>query len=374
MYDDLFVIYENNLNSDKQKSINNITQKSSLQYPKFDFINQALNNSINNNTQESPFVLYLEPSYKTNEVNSFDNFNFVSNELNEDLKFIDIEDLLKQEGITSVNGKSIKFGDRNLRTWGKETSNHRKKDPHTGYASARDISIVGGTIKDYEDLKNILINNITVRNWMTVKGWGIINEVTPEILSQTKGTGKHFHFGPDSWAKNTWSAWINNPTFSVRQSFKNYTNSNSFNSNQQFAISLNNTYRKALISKGLNPDYSYILTAQDANESGWGKNVKGNYNYGNITTSGNDWHVKSKKYGKWKDFSSLEDYVNYKINYLSGRRYDFFNLYKPGDNVAASMQRLANQGYAPDNNRYGINVANTYNTLLKYLNGNNNQR
>jgi hypothetical protein len=32
---------------------------------------------------------------------------------------------------------------------------------------------------------------------MSKKKWGIINELTPQVLSKTRGTGRHFHFGPD---------------------------------------------------------------------------------------------------------------------------------------------------------------------------------
>ena len=133
------------------------------------------------------------------------------------LKNIDIEDLLKRGGITSVNGKQIKFGNKALRTSniGSKTSNHRRKDPDTGNAMARDISIVGGTTKDYQDFMRILTSNETVKSYMSQKGWGIINEITPEILSRTGGTGPHFHFGPDTWAVRTWNKWVQSPTTDV---------------------------------------------------------------------------------------------------------------------------------------------------------------
>lgn len=142
--------------------------------------------------------------------------------------------------------------------------------------------------------------------------------------------------------------------------------SQKFNNNQQFAKILNQAYRKALQSKGLDPNYSYILTAQDANESGWGKSVKGNYNYGNITTNGNDWHKRTGN-RKWKDFKSLDDYVNYKINFLSNNRYRFFQDFSVNSNIQQAMQTLADRGYDPGNSRYGTNIHNTYNTLMKYL-------
>lgn len=134
---------------------------------------------------------------------------------------IDIEDLLRQEGITSINGKAIKFGNKALRSanasYGVKNSNHKKKDPHTGNAMARDISIVGGTTQDYADFRSKLLSNPKVVQWFDTKGWGIINEITPAVLRRTRGTGPHFHFGPDSWAKRTWKAWVSNPNLPVTQ-------------------------------------------------------------------------------------------------------------------------------------------------------------
>lgn len=134
---------------------------------------------------------------------------------------IDIEDLLRSEGITSINGKKIKFGNKGLRaanaSYGVKNSNHKLRDPYTGNAMARDISIVGGTMQDYADFRQTLISNPRVVQYMQSKGWGIINELTPAILSKTRGTGPHFHFGPDKWARRTWNAWINNPNISITQ-------------------------------------------------------------------------------------------------------------------------------------------------------------
>ncbi len=141
--------------------------------------------------------------------------------MSSDLIKIDIEDLLKSEGITSINGKPIKFGNKNLRaanaSFGAKNSNHKKRDPHTGNAMAIDISIVGGTDKDYADFRQKLLSNPKVIQYMESKGWGIINEITPAILSRTRGTGKHFHFGPDTWAKRTWQAWRNNLNLPITQ-------------------------------------------------------------------------------------------------------------------------------------------------------------
>lgn len=134
---------------------------------------------------------------------------------------IDIEDLLRQEGITSVNGKKIKFGSKTLRaqnaSFGVKNSNHKKQDPYTGNAMARDISIIGGTQADYAEFRRVLLNNPRVRAYMDAKGWGILNEITPSILKRTRGTGPHFHFGPDTSARRTWRGWLNNPDIPITQ-------------------------------------------------------------------------------------------------------------------------------------------------------------
>lgn len=288
---------------------------------------------------------------------------------NQDLLKLDIEDLLRQEGITTVNGKAIKFGDKSIRTWGKQTSHHRRKDPHTGNASARDISIVNGTSKDYNDFRKILLSNQNVKKWMELKNWGIINEITPAILAQTKGTGNHFHFGPDTWARNTWKAWNDNPNSSINTSFRYYSSKPKSNtSNKEFVQNLSSVYSKVLQEKGLNPKYAPMLVAQDVAESGWGQNTVGTYNYGNITISS-----KTQSYklhgdnNKYRNYSSVEEYVTDKVNKLSNKRYNFFNTFSPTSNISVAMQTLANRGYAPGNYSYGTNVEKVYKSVLKYL-------
>lgn len=139
---------------------------------------------------------------------------------------IDIEDLLKSEGITSINGKKIKFGKRSRRpanaSYGVKNSHHKEIDPLTGFANARDISITDGKKEDYALFKKILLTNSRVCAWMSAKKWGIINEITPEALKKTNGTGNHFHFGPDQWAVRTWNYWLKNPNCDVALIIHNY--------------------------------------------------------------------------------------------------------------------------------------------------------
>lgn len=136
----------------------------------------------------------------------------------------DIEDIFRQAGLTTINGKKIKFGNKALRaqnaSFGAKNSNHKKRDPHTGNAMARDISIIGGNLDDYTEFRRQIMSNDLISKYMDTKGWGIINEVTPQILARTRGTGLHFHFGPDTWARRTWNGWKNNPNAPITQAFR----------------------------------------------------------------------------------------------------------------------------------------------------------
>lgn len=147
--------------------------------------------------------------------------NYLDSQIDMRLLSVDIEQLLKEEGITHVGKKRIKFGRRGLRPkgakYGSSKSWHYVLDKYTGNASARDISIYNGTDEDYAEFRMMLLSNARVRNWMATKGWGIINEITPAALKRTRGTGRHFHFGPDKWAQRTWKKWLENPNIPVTQ-------------------------------------------------------------------------------------------------------------------------------------------------------------
>lgn len=142
---------------------------------------------------------------------------------------------------------------------------------------------------------------------------------------------------------------------------------NTFSDPKEFVQTLNSAYKKALRNNNLDEGYSKILVAQDAAECNWGKSVLGNFNYGNITTTGDDWHKKDKARRKWKDFDSIDDYAEYKIKFLSRPRYNYFNTFSTDSNVSVAMQTLANRGYDPGNKQYGNRVKKVYDSVLKYL-------
>ena len=129
-----------------------------------------------------------------------------------------------------------------------------------------------------------------------------------------------------------------------------YSNSNKFKKD------LTEAYTKALEARGLNTKYAKYLVAQDALESGWGSRYTGNYNFGNITigsdktasyTEGNDHDAKGNPIKqKFRNYDSLEDYVNAKIDLLNNKRYNAFA--DDSDNAETFFSRIVKGGYAED--------------------------
>lgn len=129
---------------------------------------------------------------------------------------------------------------------------------------------------------------------------------------------------------------------------KKYTNKN------EFISEMTEAYSKALKLRGINPNYASYLAIQDALESGFGKSYVGNWNYGNITvgssgasyTEGKDHDGYGKQIiNKFRNYDTLDDYINNKIDLLSGRRYRAFN----GD-ISGFYSRVKAGGYAGDPN------------------------
>lgn len=152
-----------------------------------------------------------------------------------------------------------------------------------------------------------------------------------------------------------------------------------FDSRDNFIKTLNAGYRKALSKKGLNPDYSYILTAQAALESGWGKHVSGNFNFGGIKAVGDQkgTYKSTKEYdsskgyytikAKFRDFDSIEDYCEARVNLLSNKRYNVFNQFTP-DNPQQIMAHVVRKGYATAPvDTYVSSVMGAYKTVINTL-------
>lgn len=141
------------------------------------------------------------------------------------------------------------------------------------------------------------------------------------------------------------------PTDPVR-----YSNTGSFTDQSDFVEQMTNAYATELQRRGYNPAFAEYLVAQDALESGWGKHQSGKNNFGGIKLVGTgkgstkktkEWNGRTMETvsAKFRDFDSLQDYVNYKINLVGNSNYNVF-AYSPNQ----YFNRMKAGGYATDPN------------------------
>ena len=144
-----------------------------------------------------------------------------------------------------------------------------------------------------------------------------------------------------------------------------------YTNQRDFVEDMTAAYTKALAARGISTDYAKMLVAQDALESNWGKSslVK-DFNFGGIKAINGTPFVEkeTKEYSagkgmrktksKFRKFNSLNDYVNYKIDLLSGKRYQAFT----GD-PTQFYHRIKAGGYATDPN-YVAKLTNIYNNSI----------
>lgn len=148
------------------------------------------------------------------------------------------------------------------------------------------------------------------------------------------------------------------------------TKSEKYKDSNKFKKELTEAYTKALKSRGMDTRYAKYLVAQDALESGWGSRYVGNYNFGNITvgsdktesyTEGNDHDSKGNPIRqKFRNYDSIDDYVNAKISLLNGRRYNAFS--DNTDDARTFYSRIIKGGYAEDPN-YLTKILRVYNSV-----------
>lgn len=125
-----------------------------------------------------------------------------------------------------------------------------------------------------------------------------------------------------------------------------------FNSKKDFKDTMLPIYERLLKSKGLNPAFAKSLVAQDGLESAWGSKPAGLYNFGGIKGKGTTKRTREVINGKdvyindqFRNFKSLEDYANFKIDLLNNKRYKAFS----GD-IKEFANRVHRGGYATDPN------------------------
>ena len=144
-----------------------------------------------------------------------------------------------------------------------------------------------------------------------------------------------------------------------------------YTNQRDFVEDMTAAYTKALAARGISTDYAKMLVAQDALESNWGKSsLAKDFNFGGIkAVNGTPFVEKeTKEYSagkgmhktksKFRKFNSLNDYVNYKIDLLSGKRYQAFT----GD-PTQFYHRIKAGGYATDPN-YVAKLTNIYNNSI----------
>ena len=144
-----------------------------------------------------------------------------------------------------------------------------------------------------------------------------------------------------------------------------------YTNQRDFVEDMTAAYTKALAARGISTDYAKMLVAQDALESNWGKSsLAKDFNFGGIKavkgtpfieketkeySSKNGMHKTKSKFRK---FNNLDEYVNYKIDLLSGKRYQAFT----GD-PTQFYHRIKAGGYATDPN-YVAKLTNIYNNSI----------
>lgn len=151
------------------------------------------------------------------------------------------------------------------------------------------------------------------------------------------------------------------------------------NDQSRFAKEMHQKYVTELTKRGLNPEYADWLTAQDAIETGWGKSIVGNNNYGNIQwnerihgnkytyNSGNDHHADGKTYSaKFLNFNNIDDYIAYKVGMLSNQNSNRYRDIFSGD-VNGFADRIQRSGYA-ESTTYGNTIKQVVDSVRKRLN------
>ena len=144
-----------------------------------------------------------------------------------------------------------------------------------------------------------------------------------------------------------------------------------YTSKQEFVKDMTDAYTKALAAKGISTDYAKMLVAQDAIESNWGKSsLSKAFNFGGVkAVKGTPFVEKETKEfdsnkgmqktkSKFRKFSNLDEYVNYKIDLLNGKRYQAFT----GD-PSQFYHRVKAGGYATDPD-YVAKLTNMYNSSI----------
>lgn len=159
----------------------------------------------------------------------------------------------------------------------------------------------------------------------------------------------------------------NENTAAISQSQSGHSNTSSFANQNDFVQQMTDAYAAELQRRGYDPAFAEYLVAQDALESGWGKHQAGRNNFGGIKGNGSTRQTKEWDGQKmititdsFRDFNSLQDYINYKIDLVGNSRYNVF-AYSPSE----YFTRVKAGGYATDPN-YVSKMDQTLSSVREY--------
>ena len=170
-------------------------------------------------------------------------------------------------------------------------------------------------------------------------------EVTEETPIQTGPTFTPIQGG-------IWPIIIDSNENTTTTSQNGHSSTSSFTDQNDFVQQMTDAYATELERRGYDPAFAEYLVAQDALESGWGEHQAGRNNFGGIKGNGSIRQTKEWDGQKmititdsFRDFNSLQDYINYKIDLVENSRYNVF-AYSPSE----YFTRVKAGGYATDPN------------------------
>lgn len=127
-----------------------------------------------------------------------------SNISDEELKKLSFEDLIEQEKLPIKITSGYRPG---AITKSGHKSHHSEKDEY-GKSKAFDFKPIDG---DFNGLLKKLYSNKTFTRWLKLRGYGIIEETTPDVMAATGAKNPLFHLGPDKLALRHSQKWFNQP-------------------------------------------------------------------------------------------------------------------------------------------------------------------
>lgn len=326
---------------------------------------------------------------------------------NDDISFAE---LVKQEKLPIYITSSYR---KESKTKNGSVSNHSKLDTK-GNPLAYDIQpFFNGQIDKSENgfnkLRDAMYSNPRVMNWLKQHGFGILEEITPDIMRRTGATGKHFHVGVDAIARKMTTertglqyaqqgakfveyipfeslpeTILNIPEFNYdllqpedetlldevlnevveEEDNKKATYTKDYSSHSNMKFNTKRDFIKTMapiIKKELDKIgqtfHLYNVLAQMALESGWGKHQSGKNNFAGLkaTSSEKGTMRRTKEYegqqvvSKFKDFDSIEEFAKYYVDRLNRK----FRAFDSGDYTANIKRR----GYFTANeNQYRQNL------------------